>query len=232
MRLGLIGDVHAEDELLRLTIDALRAARVDRILCTGDIVDGIGDVDRACTLLREANALVVRGNHDRWIRNDEMRHLPHAHKMTDLSVETITLLKGLPSTSSLDVPAFGGHSTGKLVLCHGVGNNDMCRLGPDDGGYALSSNEDLLALLFDSNVRVMVGGHTHRPMVRTLQRGGGNSPLFVVNPGTLAREHEPGFAILDLVASRVDFHRIHLDLAIPDPVASVSHVSCAMLPSR
>lgn len=217
MRIGLIGDVHAEDENLRVTLDAFsREHRVDRVLCTGDLVDGLGDVDRTCTMLREANALVVRGNHDRWIRSDEMRTLPHAHRMTELAVDTIAMLKGLPPTASFDIPG------GKLLLCHGVGRNDMCRLGPDDRGYAISSNEDLLAILFDPSVKMMVGGHTHRPMLRRFERGGGKSPLFVVNPGTLAREHEPGFAVVHLAESRVDFHRIASD-------RSVHRVSSAVL---
>lgn len=207
MRVGLIGDVHAEDELLRVAIDELRRGQVDQILCTGDVVDGHGDVDRSCELLREASVVVIRGNHDRWIRADEMRSLPLAHKMTDLSVETITFLKMLPPVLSFDIAA----TAGKLVLCHGVGHNDMVRLQADDRGYALSSNEDLLKLLFDTTVHVMVGGHTHRTMVRRFERGPGKPPLFAVNPGTLAREHEPGFAILDLTGRRVDFHRFTSD---------------------
>ncbi|MBX3203453.1 MAG: metallophosphoesterase family protein [Labilithrix sp.] len=209
MRLGLIGDVHAEDVHLKLTLDAFREARVERVLCTGDLVDGLGDVERACALLREANALVVRGNHDRWIRADEMRTLPHAHAMTALAVDTIAQLKSLPPTTSMAIP--GG---GTLLLCHGVGANDMCRLLPDDQGYAISSNDDLLAILFDANVRVMVAGHTHRPMLRRFERGHGKPPLVAVNPGTLARDDEPGFAILELDdagSGHVDFHRIASD---------------------
>lgn len=201
MRLGLIGDVHAEDDLLARTLDELAAARVDHVLCTGDLVDGHGSVDRACALLREREVMVVRGNHDRWIRNDELRTLPGAHRMTELSAETITFLKELPETLSLDLAA------GKLLLCHGVGKNDMCRLGPEDYGYAISSNEDLLGLLFDTTIHVMVGGHTHRPMLRRFGRSSAKSPLWVVNPGTLARENEPGYAILDLGRASTDFYR-------------------------
>lgn len=212
MRLGLIGDVHAEDDLLKTAIDRLtKEDKVDRILCTGDVVDGHGDgkaVDRSCALLREANVLVVRGNHDRWIRTDEMRTLPQAHQMTELAVETITYLKSLPSIETLDVDGIDGGPPGKLLLCHGVGPNDMCRLLPDDFGYAISANEDLLKLLFDVSIHFMVGGHTHRIMARRFERGSGRPPLYVVNPGTLAREHEPGFAVLDLRARSVDFHRL------------------------
>jgi len=222
VRLGLIGDVHAEDDLLERALDRLFRERVDRVLCTGDIVDGHGSVDRACALLARANAVVVRGNHDRWIRSDEMRNLPRAHRMTELSVESITFLKSLPATVTMDLPAFTRHEPGKLLLCHGVGANDMVRLTPDDRGYAISSNDDLLAILFDPSMHVMVGGHTHRPMLRRFERGSGKCPLWVVNPGTLAREDEPGFAILDLATARVDFHRF-------EPTGAITHVSCAVL---
>lgn len=217
MRLGLIGDVHAEDQLLARTLDELSAASVDHVLCTGDLVDGFGDVDRVCSLLQTRKALVVRGNHDRWIRGDEMRALPNAQRMTELSVDTIGFLKDLPQTLSFDL-ARGG----TLMLCHGVGPNDMCMLTPDDYGYAIAQNTDLLALLFDESIRVMVGGHTHKPMLRRFERTRGKAPLFVVNPGTLARDDAPGYAILDIAKARVDFHRFPSS-------GAVMHVSTALL---
>ena len=207
-RLGLIGDVHAEDERLRIAIAALTAEKVERILCCGDLVDGHGDVDRTCSTLALHGVTTVRGNHDRWIRDDDMRTLPNAHRMTALTPLSIDLLKSLPRTVSIDVPG------GKLLLCHGVGENDMRKLGPEDSGYAISSNDDLLKVLFDATVAVMVGGHTHKPMVRRFERGGGKPALIVVNPGTLAREDGPGFAVLDLSARRVDFHRITDSLSV------------------
>jgi predicted phosphodiesterase len=72
-----------------------------------------------------------------------------------------------------------------LLLCHGVGDNDMIRLQPGDVGYALESNLELTALIDAGVHRLVVGGHTHRVMVR---RFGG---LTVVNPGTLLRSADP-----------------------------------------
>lgn len=208
MRFGLIGDVHAEHERLQVALRALGEAGVDRLLCVGDLVDGHGDVDRTCALLAEHQVTTVRGNHDRWIRDDDMRTLPHAHRMTALAPASIALLKSLPSTLTIDLPL------GKLLLCHAVGTNDMQKLGPDDSGYAISSNEDLLKVLFDPSIAIMVCGHTHVPMVRRFERGAGKTPLVVVNAGTLAREDNPGFVILDTEARRGDFFRIGEDLAI------------------
>ncbi len=207
-RVGLIGDVHAEDERLRVAIAALTAEKVDKILCCGDLVDGHGDVDRTCSTLALHGVTTVRGNHDRWIRDDDMRTLPNAHRMTALTPLSIELLKSLPRTVSIDVPG------GKLLLCHGIGENDMRQLGPEDSGYAISSNDDLLKVLFDPTIAIMVAGHTHKPMVRRFERGGGKPALIVVNPGTLAREDGSGFAVLDLVARRVDFHRIGDNLRV------------------
>lgn len=208
MRFGLIGDVHAEDARLRAALEALASERVDRVLCVGDLVDGEGNVDVTCALLRQHRVLTVRGNHDRWIRDDQVRDLPNAHRMIQLAPESIELLKTLPPTVCFDC-ALGG-----LLLCHGVGESDMCRLGLDDYGYAISSNEHLLAVLFDARVAVMICGHTHTPYVRRFERGAGRAPLVVVNAGALAREAEPGFAILDDAARRVDFHAITPDLRI------------------
>jgi len=199
VRLGLIGDVHAEDVRLEVALARLGAERVDRLLCTGDIVDGQGDVDRACALLEAHRVATVRGNHDRWIREDTMRDLPHAHVMTALAPRSIALLKTLPPTLRVDTPM------GQLLLGHGVAERDMARLGPNDTGYGLATNDALLGVLFDASVSILVGGHTHEAYVRRFERGAAKPPLVVVNAGTLARDDAPGFVLLDLGARRVDF---------------------------
>lgn len=208
MRFGLIGDVHAEDERLRIAIDAITNAKVDKILCTGDLVDGHGDADRAIGLLASRNVITIRGNHDRWIRNEEMRTLPNAHRMTALAPASVEFLKSLEPTRSFDVPG------GKLLLCHGVGKADMRQLNPDDSGYAISSNNELLEVLFDPKIILMACGHTHKAMVRRFERGSQQPPLVVVNAGTLAREDQSGFVIIDTIAKRADFFHIGDDLSV------------------
>jgi predicted phosphodiesterase len=105
--------------------------------------------------------------------------------------EGATYLASLPATRVIPTPLGG------LLLCHGVGHSDMQRLLPDDEGYALACNDELQLLLGRDDLAFMVGGHTHRRMVRRIGK------LTIVNPGTLYREHEPGAMILDCATQRV-----------------------------
>ena len=191
MKIGAIGDVHAEDGALAAALAVLAHERADVILAVGDIVDGPGDVDRCVALLVEAGALAVRGNHDRWLVEDKHRAL--GTQPGDLSAATRAFLAALPSTRTLATPR------GALVLCHGVGDDDMARLhadtAPDD---LLHGADELDALLADPDVAVVVGGHTHRRLVRRLARPDGAPALLWLNPGTLKRDDDPCFALFDL----------------------------------
>jgi len=185
-RIGLIGDIHAEDEHLATALAHFRAARTHVILAVGDIADGPGDLERCISLLAAADVLAIRGNHDRWFLANQLRNLPDAH--TTASAATRAYLAALPATRRIPTTA------GRLHLCHGLGDNDMARLLPDDTGYALEANTDLHTLLAARHPLV-VCGHTHRRMIRTFDT------TIVLNPGTLFREHEPGFMVLDTAAA-------------------------------
>jgi putative phosphoesterase len=185
-RMLLIGDVHAEDERLATALDH-GAGRVDRVLCVGDIVDGPGSVARCIELLDAHDAAVVRGNHDRWTVAgrplDARGHAP----------DVVAWLARLPETQTIETLA------GPLLLCHGIGRDDMVRLSPEDDGYALTSNDALQELIAARHYRFVIGGHTHRRMVRRF------GAMTVINPGTLLSERDPCCAILDLDRAAVDF---------------------------
>jgi putative phosphoesterase len=192
-RFGLLGDIHAEDERLATALAHFEAERVEHVLFVGDVVDGEGDVDRCCELLASARALGVRGNHDRWLLAGTMRSLPRAHARDALTAASVALLESLPAVREIATPK------GLMLLCHGVGENDMQRLRPDDDGYALASNDALAELVRERRYTLAVGGHTHERMVRRF------GDLVFVNPGTLALDSAPCCAILDLARQRVAF---------------------------
>lgn len=196
-RLGVIGDVHTEDALLEVALHFLRDQQVDQIVCTGDLVDGPASgraVERCCKLLRDHGALTVCGNHDRWLQDGEMRDLPDATPPRQVGKESLGFLAALPETLEIGTPV------GDVLLCHGLGQDDMAGVQPFDRGYALKGNEALQALLSAARYVAVINGHTHRPMVRRID------DLTIINGGTLLRDQKPCCLVCDFEQRHVRFY--------------------------
>ncbi len=195
-RLGVIGDIHTNVDVLSWALDTLRAQRAELILACGDIPDGPNPgnaVDRCCELLQAAGALTVQGNHDRWLLDGEMRDLPEATFLEEVGPQARSFLRALPASLELDTPL------GKLLFGHGLGKDDMAALYPYDHGYAIESNTALQAILAEGRHSLIVSGHTHRRMVRKL------GEVWAINAGALSRKREPCCLVLDFAARRARF---------------------------
>jgi len=190
MRLGFIGDVHAEDIFLAKAVNFLKEKGAERIYCAGDVVDGPGCVNTCCRILMSENIPTVRGNHDRWLFEGRDDLTP----LSSLQESSIDFLKNLPVT--LDIST----DLGVVHLCHGYGTNDMARLTPDERGYGLENLFELHDLIRNADLSFVVNGHSHKRMVRRFHN------LTVINVGTLYREHDPCFALLDCQQGAVDFY--------------------------
>ena len=184
-RLGIIGDVHAEDAALALAIEHLLSEGVDALLCTGDIADGPGDLERCCKLLQQHNVVTVAGNHERWLLNDRVRHIEHAHDRRELSDDCLEYLAALPKTVAVDTAA------GPLLLCHGIGEYDMVKVWPGSERLEPQRSAHMDALLDDGAFRWLINGHMHYRTLIHFQR------LTFMNAGTLSRRHRPGITLLD-----------------------------------
>jgi predicted phosphodiesterase len=174
----------------------LSGQQVEVVLSVGDIVDGAGDVDRCCALLAEHGAIVVRGNHERWLLED-----PFVCQPEFIAPGSLGFIAALPATRRLST------SRGDLMLCHGVGDNDRVRLHPQHQETSQAAIDALGPLLADPGLRFVVAGHTHRRMVRSFARAGG-PPLIFVNPGTLHRGYPGSFAVVDLERGEVEFYEV------------------------
>lgn len=192
-RVGVIGDVHAEDEALAVVLEHLARREVDALLCVGDVADGAGDVNRCCALLEERGVLTVIGNHDRWLLAGEQRDLPGATSPKVLNARSRTYLDGLPAKRSLETPL------GVLMLCHGIGDDDLAAVRPDHLRHDLERNDALKRVLASKRCDYMVNGHTHRTMVRRVRH------LTIVNAGTLRRSEERRACLLDFAQKEVTF---------------------------
>ncbi len=162
-RIGAIGDIHAESRFLEISLQYLAASNTTPILSVGDIVDGRGNVDRCCELLKKYGVYAVRGNHDRWFLENKLRQLKDATQRTDINPYSYDYLTNLPTTEQFETPL------GALLLCHGIAEHDMIRLTPDDYGYAISSNLELQELIHSKQFRFVINGHTHLRMVRKFE---------------------------------------------------------------
>jgi putative phosphoesterase len=188
-RIGALGDIHAEDAALFAALTFLRSQRLDAILAAGDIMDGVGDADRCCALLRDCGVLTVRGNHDRWFLEGSMRGLDIITK--DVAEPHRRWLESLPATRRFETPL------GPLLLCHGIGEDDMSVLKSHTDAYTLRWLTALTELQRDPDVELMLAGHTHERMVRKLEG------LTAINAGTLHRDCDPGFLVVDFEARAV-----------------------------
>jgi predicted phosphodiesterase len=192
-RLGLVGDVHAEDVLLEVTLGFLRQSGIRTILCTGDVVDGWGNTERCCRMLQEHGVATVLGNHDEWYLNGESRDLEEATPVGSMSAAAHAFVAALPRTLAYATPF------GSALLCHGLGENNDASVERSDDENAVKSNVELQKLIADPLVRIVMNGHTHEAMVRHF------AGLTIVNAGSLHRDYESGFVIVDLAVGTVEF---------------------------
>ncbi len=196
--LGVLGDLHAERARLEVALDALAARNVDAVACVGDLADGDGDLPACLELLAAHDVITVAGNHDRWLLAERSRDLPFSHSLASLPDDAVAFLRALPPMIELATVA------GAVVLCHGVGSDDMAVIDPRTTDHVARWNAALGELLAHDHLAWMIGGHTHQFMLRRIDH------LGLINAGTLSRrederaarepERAPGFL-------RVDFER-------------------------
>jgi putative phosphoesterase len=198
-RVAVIGDIHCEDERLAAALRHFATLNVDCTLAVGDVVDGQGNANRACKLLADSGVLAVMGNHDRWFLEGRIRDLPGATPRSAVDVDAHSWLKNLPKTRSFQT------ARGPLLLCHGMGEDDMNRIYPDSEGYELESNLTLSKILKAKKYRFVINGHTHKPMVRRIQR------LTIINGGSLCRNERPVCSVVDFDAGRVQVFDVNHD---------------------
>ncbi len=182
----------------------LRQEDVDQVLCVGDIADGHGDLTRTCGLLQEHEVTCVAGNHERWVLGETMRSLPFAHSVAEDALSR-TFLASLPPTVRIETRA------GTAMLCHGVGEDDMAILRRDTRGYGLQALP-IREHQLDEELSFMLCGHTHERMVRALPG------ITVINAGTLHREFDAGFAVVDFEGCEVHWFAVNEEGVTPTDV--------------
>ena len=64
--IGLISDVHATAAPLKEALSIFQQAKVDLILCPGDIVGYGEEVAETIELIKQSHCQTILGNHETW----------------------------------------------------------------------------------------------------------------------------------------------------------------------
>ncbi len=201
-KIAIIGDIHCENITLEKTIDFLKTKDVNSIFSTGDIVDGVGDVNLTIETLIKNRVYSVLGNHDRWLLENKMRDLINATQSTSIKKDNSNFLEKLPKEIQILTP------NGLAIISHGIRENDMNKIGEYDSNYTLSCNLELQNLLKSKKFKYLIQGHSHNRLVKKIEH------LTVFNAGSLVKEDVAGFIIIDFVKKLVNFYIFDKDLNI------------------
>lgn len=181
MKIAVFADVHSNLDALEAVLDRIDRWRPDRVLVAGDIINR-GPNPRACTerVLVRAEAEdwgVIRGNHERYVLKyvtddlpghgpefEIIRHAKWTYEQLDGLVEPLAALP-----VQWDMTDDGGD---EIRMVHASMLGDRKGIFPDD-------SEESLREKIAPPPAVLVVGHTHRPLIRTVD------DTLVVNVGAV-----------------------------------------------
>lgn len=195
MRLGIIGDIHADVRALEAVFRHLEGLDVDRLVCTGDLVGYGWQADQVVALVRDRQIPCIRGNHDRWALEKRQVIGPRGWKPAVFHDATWEYLQNLPTSRLLHEPEV------LIEIHHGSPESDMEFVTPYKPLPQSVENH-----LERCEARVLLLGHTHIAMIE--RRPG----KLIVNPGSVLGvsgvQTSYSFGVLDLDDLSVFIHDV------------------------
>jgi predicted phosphodiesterase len=192
---GIISDIHANYTAMKVALDYLAMAGVDKILCLGDLV-GYGAEPFECinAVKDKPNIFTIAGNHDRQVIGDkDVRMRKTAAKVLEWTADNISpanarFLKQMPQGMTIDDTFIMVH--GSLV---------------ERDAYILNAQEiskNLSCMINDfPTMKVCFFGHTHIPMLintkqvitdlretKTFQLD--PKDIYLINPGSVGQPRD------------------------------------------
>jgi predicted phosphodiesterase len=217
-RLGVVSDIHANLHALDAALAFLATQELDGYVCAGDLV-GYGPLPNECVRrVLDLPATCVAGNHDLIAlgRLTDERCIPLAR---DSLRWTRSVLEDDARARLAALPL--GTTVHGIALHHGA---------PGDPQRYVVSDAEAFGCLdgLDAGARILVLGHTHRPMAvgrrrGSLLRGGTGSVRLepgepvLLNPGAVgqsrSRDPRARVMVLDLAQRLATFHALDYDVA-------------------
>ena len=207
--IAVLADVHGNMPALEAVLADIAQHRPDEILVGGDLVGRGPEGSRVVTTIRQAGWRTIRGNHEDYLLEFRRRRVPEhwwrqqrwaaARWMAaELSPADVDWIESLPaSLRSTTAPG--------LLLVHGSPESANAGLG------TWTSDDELRRHLTAVEAEILICGHTHRPMDRSLPEG------RVVNVGSVGlpfnRDPRAQYALFHRRGDnwRVELRRIEYD---------------------
>lgn len=191
MKIGIVSDIHATPQALRRALEDMPS--VDRVLCAGDAISEFQFCAETVALLQQAGAQCIQGNHE-WVffNSGNPRYLNQCRET--FGPDVLDVLARAPE--SLQIEAAGAN----ILMVH------ASPWQPFDGYIPPGSPQ--LARFAELPHDYVILGHTHVPMVQTVDR------VTVVNPGSCAQPRDQdrrgAYAVLDVEQRQVAIYRFSL----------------------
>lgn len=235
MRYAIVSDIHANLEALRAVSKDIKAQRVDKIICLGDIVGYYPDPNNCTKLCRNSRFICIRGNHDDAALGicdiDDFNPIAQTALLwtaKELKQEYKDWLRELPEHLLVD---------DQFLAVHG---------SPwDPYAYIFSSGGALQAFSYLHNhhpsITLCFFGHTHQRALYTSEESAveeiaegthytlSNQGLFLINPGSVgqSRDGRPGasYIIYNSKGKEIEFRHVPYNIDL-----TMRKVAAAKLP--
>ena len=186
MRIGIVSDIHCNAAGLRAAIE--RMGDVDELVCAGDVVFEYRFSNEVVELLRDREARIVLGNHERVLYGPQGIR---ARSAPEVRADNLDFLGSMPWLIDVDVQGK------RLVVAHGS------PIEPREQ-YIFPETADIRRLEAVGADYIILG-HTHYQMA--VQVGS----TLVINPGSAGDARDPrngrllSYAVLDTASGEVIF---------------------------
>jgi predicted phosphodiesterase len=181
MKLAVIADVHSNWRALQAVAADIERWQADRVVVAGDVINRgprpVECLDFVLSMQRECGWLLVLGNHEEYVIHHAQRREPVVGPLAQiwgLSRWTyeqlhcdVSALEGLPFQQSWQMP---DGSEARVVHASMRGTRD---------GIFCETPDEVLRQQIIPPPKMLVVGHTHKPLVRTIDQ------TLVVNVGAV-----------------------------------------------